>query len=138
KFLQDGKILPVLIDAFPEVKSFPSPPGRWLTAAALYALATCMIVGFLAVERPWLGVSFSYDAGRGAALAVKTEGPAASIPAGTAFTRISGGEDAMELSAVDFIAEPDGVTATYDEYEMFLQRQGRIAAILESPVVTLT
>ncbi|CAM2986594.1 sensor histidine kinase [Rariglobus hedericola] len=115
------------------------PPGRLLGAVVLYALLTGVVVTLLAVHRPWLGLTLSFDGEAGAAVVTKAAGPSAAIPVGTAFTEVSAeGHGRLRLVARDFIPETDGVLETYEIYDAFLSKQSALAAIQSAPLVTFT
>ena len=115
------------------------PPGRLLILAVLYALATVVALLLFAIERPWMGLRLAFDKAQDAAIVQRAEGPAAVIPVGAALTTIAAGDgEGMRLIERDFTLEPDGIMETYEAYEVFLQRQGRLSALQGSPQVTLT
>lgn len=113
-------------------------PSRLLSAVVLYAIATALLVTLWATNRPWLGLRLAFDGELKAAVVKKSEGPSAGIPVGTALTEIGTGDRRMRLVAADFTVEPDGAIATYADYEDFLSRQGKLAALQAESEVTFT
>jgi len=111
-------------------------PDRLLWVAVIYALGTGLLIVHLATDRPWLGLRLAYDKTAEAAVVIQTQGPAASIPAGTALRGIVAADGEFRFTAGDFIVETDGVLATYADYDEFIRRQDRLAQLQSAPVVT--
>lgn len=110
-------------------------PDRLLLLAVLYALGVGFFITHLATDQPWLGLRLAYDANAEAAVVVKSEGPAAGIPTGTALRGLATDEGEFRFVATDFIIEPDGVLPTYEVYDTFLERQARLAALQAAETV---
>lgn len=115
------------------------PPGGWLMLALLYAFAVVATVLTLAVQQPWLGLQLRWDAaasnGDGAAIVRTSRGPAAAIPPGTALVGVEGNRDRGDLVRDDFVSEPASALKTFAEYDMFLARQGALAAMQRSGTI---
>ncbi len=112
-------------------------PIHILFAAVLFAVIFGLAVIHIATERPWIGVTFSYDKSAGGAVVYSPKGPSAHIPAGTVVTNIASETDNLDLIELDFVPEPDGGMGTYKTYYEFLKRQDRLAKIQNSTEVIL-
>jgi len=113
-------------------------PGKRLAGAAALG---CLVIGavlWLAIERPWLGLTFSWDPGSQSAIVLAGTGPGAAVPAGARLVMISGAGLSHRFIELDFSIEPDGNLATYREYRAFLRNQGLLASIQAAPVIELT
>jgi two-component system sensor histidine kinase DevS len=111
-------------------------PVHLLIGVVLIGLAVASVITLLAVDRGWLGLRMTYS--ESGAVVNRAVGPAAAIPLGSVLTAISASDDRVEFVAHDFVIEPAGGLATIDEYAEFRARQSRLAAIQDSPAVTLT
>lgn len=111
-------------------------PGPLLAVALLSALGLGLFVTWAATHRPWLGLRLAYDEQREAVVVRKATGPSAAIPVGTGLVEIIGDNGRMRFEPRDLIPEPDGVLETYAVYDAFLRRQGELAAIQGSRLVT--
>jgi len=123
-------------------------PARGLTAQAtpmrLLALALIVavawiggIVGF-AVNQPWLGLDLRFDARAGGAVVVSSAGPSAAIPAGTVMVAVSGGGDRLRLERNDLTGQVDGSFGPFADFQRFMARQGRYAAMQRQPQMAFT
>lgn len=112
-------------------------PISILSVATLIGFGTLLIITLVAVERPWLGLTFSVG-DQGQILVRTSQGPAIDIIPGTVMKSLSSGADTVELMASDLTAEPDGAMGTYAAYEAFLTRQGRLASLMNGNPVLLT
>ena len=110
-------------------------PLTLLVLALLVALSAGAFVVLSATGQPWLGLDLGFDAAAGGAVVRRARGPA-KIPPGTVLTDIDADGDRLRLVADDFVVEPDGALGTYDRYEAFLSRQGRLARMQRAATVT--
>lgn len=113
-------------------------PAVGLIAALIYLAACAALTVGLALQVPWLGLTLRPD--RVAVVVQSGQGPSAGVEAGArlvALTSAAGGEiRRVELQAQDLAEEPDMVD-DYLTLDAFFERQGRIAALLAAPQVTL-
>ena len=112
--------------------------ARTLMTALLLALAGVTSALYLALHQPWLGLGLSpradpYSPGI-LARRVDPDGPAAAVNPGSRLLSIAAGGQRIMLQASDLIEEPD-FFETYDQVENFLERQSRIAALQDQPLV---
>jgi signal transduction histidine kinase len=108
-----------------------------MIAVVLIGLLFAGAVVLNAVRQPWLGLTLS-ESEAGAIIAVRTTGPSAAIPAGTAIAAIGNGGTRMALRSGDLLIEPDGNLARYTDYDAFLARQDALMRIKQAPQVALT
>jgi signal transduction histidine kinase len=113
-------------------------PGNLLACAMLVALAVAATVTFLATDQNWLGLRLAFDEKAGGAVVKAATGPAAALPSGTVITSVASATEKIVLTARDFVAEPAGAIPTYREHYDFLERQGALSRIVNTPEVTLT
>ena len=100
------------------------------TLALIGVLATITFV-LIALQRPWLGLKLETNNG-GDIRVIESQGPSADIPVGTILLKIKSATEEMKLLSVDLTIEPDGTLHTYTIYDDFLDRQGRLAEIIEN------
>ncbi len=117
------------------------PPVTWLALGMLGAFVLIGLVMTLAARQPWLGLQLSWDDERQAARVVASQGPGGLVPAGTQVAGLTAGlageRREWVFEAIDFTIEPDGNLPTYDDYRLFLKRQGELSAIQRAPLITL-
>jgi two-component system sensor histidine kinase DevS len=110
-------------------------PGRRLTAALLLGLVAVAAVLLLTLSQPWLGLHLRWDDAARAAKVTAAQGPAAQIPVDATVLAVLDDQGRVwPFEALDFVIEPDGNVATYDDYRRFLARQSALAALQAQPV----
>lgn len=113
-------------------------PVRLLALAlAFVTLVIAGVIGF-SVNQPWLGVDMAFDAKAGGAVVRSAAGPGRAIPAGTVIVAIGGGGDRLRLERDDLTGQVDGSFGPFAEFQRFMTRQGRYAAMMRQPAMTLT
>jgi len=92
----------------------------------------------VAVDQPWLGLSFKpgETGGKVTVGSVAPAGPAAAVELGSLLVAVSNGETRIDIAARDRIEEPDAIES-YEAFNAFMARQGRIAALLASGDIEL-
>jgi signal transduction histidine kinase len=117
----------------PQIRS-----ARILMAALLLTLAGVAAALALALHQPWLGLTLSPSSDTAIPGVVVTgvdrRGPAAALPAGAQLLSLGSGAQQIALQARDLVADP-GFFAARAQSAAFLQRQTRIAALLDAPVL---
>jgi signal transduction histidine kinase len=66
------------------------------------------------------------------------QGPSQHIPAGTVIVSASGGGDRLRLEPKDLTGQVDGSFGPFAEYQRFMARQGRYAAMMRQPQMSFS
>ena len=112
-------------------------PMRLLALALAVAVAvTAGVIGF-SVNQPWLGVDLQFDTRAGGAVVRGATGPSAAIPLGTVIVEAAGGGDRLRLERDDLTGQVDGSFGPFAEFQRFMARQGRYAAMMRAPEMDL-
>lgn len=114
-----------------------APTRRLALALVFVALVIGAVIG-VSVHQPWLGVDMTFDTRAGGAVVRASQGPSAAIPAGTVIVEIAGGGDRLRLERDDLTGQVDGSFGAFAEFQRFMSRQGRYAAMMRQPDLTLT
>jgi two-component system sensor histidine kinase DevS len=118
--------------------------AAWATPVRLLALALAFVAAVIAgvigfsVNQPWLGVDLNFDPRAGGAVVQSAVGPARAIPPGTVIVAVSGGGDRLRLERNDLTGQVDGSFGPFADFQRFMTRQGRYAAMMREPQMTLT
>lgn len=113
-------------------------PVRLLALAVAFVAAVIAgVIGF-SVNQPWLGLHMDFDARAGDAVVTAAAGPARAIPVGTVIVDVGGGGDRLRLERDDLTGQVDGSFGPFAEFQRFMARQGRYAAMMRQPQMTLT
>jgi len=119
---------------------------RRVAAAApirLLALALALVAAWMggviafSVSQPWIGLDLRFDDRAGGAVVQSSAGPARAIPAGTVIVAVAGGGDRLTLERDDLTGQVDGSFGPFAEYQRFMDRQGRYAAMQRQPQMIL-
>jgi len=117
----------------PQIRS-----ARILMAALLLTLAGVAAALALALHQPWLGLTAAphvTSPNPGVVVTgVDRHGPAAALPPGAQLLSLGAGAQQIALQPDDLVADPE-FFATHAQSAAFFQRQNRIAALLDSPVL---
>ncbi len=111
-------------------------PIRLLALALAATVATIAGIIAFSVSQPWIGLDLSFDAARGGAVVVSSAGPGAAIPAGTVISAVGAGGDRITLEKTDLTGQVDGSFGPFADFQRFMDRQGRMAAMQRQPQVT--
>ena len=122
----------------PILHRFYLPPLKLLILAVALGVGLIMVVTFLALRPPWLGLKLGPAESGAGAVVLASEGPSAAIPEGAVMTSVANERDRTELSRLDLTTEPDGAMGDYTTYRRFLERQDRLARIQSSAEVVVT
>ncbi len=115
------------------------PPTRLMVVVGVLGLVAVVIAAHLARQGPWLGVALAPTGGNGLeVVAVDPAGPAAGrLEPGDRVLAIAGGNGGpLPVAAYRPRLEPHTLT-TFAAYNAYLERQGRLAAILAAGPVGL-
>jgi signal transduction histidine kinase len=113
-------------------------PVRLLALALAFVVAVIAgVIGF-SVNQPWLGVDMNFDTRAGGAVVQSAAGPGRAIPAGTVIVAVSAGGDRLRLERNDLTGQVDGSFGPFADFQRFMARQGRYAAMMREPQMTLT
>ncbi|TAJ68996.1 MAG: hypothetical protein EPO51_26100 [Phenylobacterium sp.] len=118
--------------------------AAWATPVRLLALALAFVAAVIAgvigfsVNQPWLGLHMDFDARAGGAVVASAAGPGKAIPPGTVIVEVSAGGDRLRLERDDLTGQVDGSFGPFAEFQRFMARQGRYAAMMRQPQMTLT
>lgn len=124
-----------------------SPGGGFATAVApLQRLALALLIAIavlggaigFAISQPWLGLSLQYDERADGAVVRASTGPAQAIPVGTVIVEVSGAGDRLRLEEADLTTQVDGYFGPFADFQRFMERQGRYAAMQRAPQLVLT
>jgi len=107
-----------------------------LSLSFILGFGSVLVVVFLAQQQPWLGLTLR-PAENGAAVK-SARGPSQAIPVGTILVSVENADAHIELTPFDLTTEPDGAMGDYTSYHRFLDRQGQIARIQDSPEILFT
>lgn len=113
-------------------------PMQRLALALLVVVAVLGGVLGFAVSQPWLGVTLVYDGDAGGAVVRAATGPSRTIPVGTVVVAVSDGGDRLAIETNDLTTQVDGVFGPFADFQRFMTRQGRFAAMQRSGALTLT
>ena len=122
-----------------------TPPIRFLGIGLVVLILMVGLVTWINLARPWLGVRFEpTSAGAVEIAAIARQSPLAREALGATVVQIAAGGAtggaadgaSVPLIATDLTDEPDKLI-TYEAYNDFLARQGRLAEVLAAPEVTL-
>jgi len=107
-----------------------------LLALALVFVAAVMagVVGF-SVSQPYLGLSLRFDPAAGGAVVEAAAGPSQAIPRGAVIVEVLGSGDRLWLERNDLTGQVDGSFGPFRDFQRFMDRQGRLAAIQAGPTV---
>lgn len=116
-------------------------PNRIMQTAALICIGACILVFWLVLNQPWLGVTLAPQAEPGAVriVAVDPDGPARMVPAPSRLVAIGTADAAGERIALepgDLSEEPDMIE-TFTAIARFMERQSAITRLLSQPRVVL-
>ena len=114
-------------------------PNRIMQTAALICVGACLLVFWLVLHQPWLGMTLAPQAEPSAVriVAVDPDGPARLVPVPSRLVAIgSDNGSRIELVAGDLVEEPDTLQ-TYAMAAQFMQRQTLLANMLRDKRVTL-
>lgn len=114
-------------------------PNRIMQTAALICVGACLLVFWLVLHQPWLGMTLAPQADTNAVriVAVDPDGPARLVPAPSRLVAIGADDGSrIELVASDLVEEPDTLE-TYAMAAQFMQRQTLLANMLRDKRVTL-
>ena len=116
-------------------------PNRIMQTAALICVGACILVFWLALHQPWLGVTLQAQPdGNGVrVVAVDPDGPARMLPVPSRLIAI-GAADASDgriaLEPGDLSEEPDMIES-FNAIARFMERQSALARLLSQPRVVL-
>ncbi len=112
-------------------------PGHRLLAALVYCLAAGLAAIWIATAQPWLGLGL-HGGPDGRVTAQTCRTPCAGIPSGAVIAGLQapGAGALAEITAVDLTEEPD-VLPDAAALRQFLEDQGRLAALLGAPAVSV-
>ncbi len=113
-------------------------PKLALVISTFVALSTLAISAMFELKQPWLGVELVVDRDQVRVEYVDPDGPSATVLyQNDIIVKIGGSEKKMiALQARDILEEANGLP-TYQSYNEFLQRQGRLTTILAQPMVQI-
>lgn len=114
-------------------------PNRIMQTAALICVGACLLVFWLVLNQPWLGMTLAPQAEPSAVriVAVDPDGPARLVPVPSRLVAIgSDNGSRIELVTGDLVEEPDTLQ-TYAIAAQFMQRQTSLANMLRDKRVTL-
>jgi len=104
-------------------------PTRLLALALLFVAAVMAGVIGVSVNQPYLGLDLRFDAAAGGAVVEAASGPARAIPRGTVIVEVIGTDDRLRLERNDLTGQVDGSFGPFSDFQRFMTRQGRLAAI---------
>jgi signal transduction histidine kinase len=114
-------------------------PNRIMQTAALICVGACLLVFWLVLHQPWLGMTLAPQADTNAVriVTVDPDGPARLAPAPSRLVAV-GADDGSRIEPVasDLVEEPDTLE-TYAMAAQFMQRQTSLANMLRDKRVTL-
>ncbi len=119
------------------IRPGPAPLQRLALALLVVIAVLGGAIGF-AAGQPWLGLTLQYDARAGGAVVRAATGPAQAVPVGTVVVAVSGGGDRLRIEPNDLTTQVDGSFGPFADFQRFMQRQGRFAAMQRGPQLTLT
>lgn len=101
-------------------------------------LCSVLVATAIALDRPWLGLSLEprRDGGGVVVRATDRDGPARAVLVQSRLAAISAKGERIDLLALDRIEEPDALES-YEIYERFMARQGRLAGLAAAAEVEL-
>ncbi|MGB3448340.1 MAG: ATP-binding protein [Xanthobacteraceae bacterium] len=116
-------------------------PNRIMQTAALLCLGACLLVFWLVLHQPWLGMTLQAqpDGNAVRVVAVDSDGPARMLPVPSRLTAIGSTEaldDRIALESGDLSEEPDMIES-FTAVARFMARQSAIARLLSQPRVVL-
>lgn len=116
-------------------------PNRIMQTAALLCIAASVLVFWLVLHQPWLGVTLAPQAEPGAVriVAVDRDGPARTVPAPARLIAIGAADASGErivLEPGDLSEEPDMIES-FVMIARFMERQSTLTRLLEHPDVVL-
>ncbi|MCO5131392.1 MAG: histidine kinase [Xanthobacteraceae bacterium] len=116
-------------------------PNRIMQTAALLCVGAGVLVFWLVLHQPWLGVTLAPQAEPGAVriVAVDRNGPARAVPAPTQLAAIGAADasgERIRLEPGDLSEEPDMIES-FVMIARFMERQSALARLLRQPRVVL-
>lgn len=114
-----------------------TPMRRLALALALAVAVAAGSIGF-SVSQPWLGLDLLFDETRGGAVVQSSAGPSSHIPEGVVLVAASAAGDRLWLERDDLTGQVDGSFGPFAEFQRFMDRQGRYAAMMRAPELTFT
>jgi signal transduction histidine kinase len=101
-------------------------------------LCAVAAVTAVALDQPWLGLSLEPGQPEDAVIvgSVAPASPAGVVDPGSRLVAISSGAERVDIVALDRIEEPDAIES-YEAYNDFMARQGRIASLIASGEIEL-
>ncbi len=117
-------------------------PNRIMQGAVLLCLGACLLVLWLGLSQPWLGLTLvaQPDSNAIGVTAADPDGPARHVAVPSRLVAIAdanGGGGRIALEAGDLTEEPDMIES-FAAIARFMERQSAIAALLGQPRVTLS
>jgi signal transduction histidine kinase len=107
-------------------------------ASIILILCSMAVVIAIALDQPWLGLSLEPGESENTVIVgrVAPSGPAGSVASGSRLVAVVGDAQRIDIVALDRIEEPDAIES-YEAYNDFMARQGRIAALVASGEIEL-
>jgi len=116
---------------------YAHPPSLRLFIALGYCLGATLLAVALARQLPWLGLELAPGPQQQVHV-VRSQAPSPPLPVGAQLLALGlPGSPAMPVQAQDLIEDPDAL-ASYAQMDDFFDRQGRLARVLQSPVVAVS
>ncbi|MGB3866009.1 MAG: ATP-binding protein [Xanthobacteraceae bacterium] len=114
-------------------------PNRIMQTAALICVGACILVFWLVLHQPWLGITLAPQAGAVRVVAIDPDGPARMVPVPSRLVAIGSAAPSGErirLEPGDLSEEPDMIES-FTAIARFMERQSALARLLTQPRLVL-
>jgi len=132
--MADSSVAPAILRP-PRALAAGAAPARRLALAFIFVAAVIAGVLGVSINQPYLGLDLRFDTTARGAVVEGAVGPSAAIPRGTLIVEVAGADDRLRLERDDLTGQVDGSFGPFRDFQRFMHRQGRLAAIQREPQV---